>query len=78
MLQLNVRSALIGAFVAACLATAFSASAGSGIKAFRRYEIRTNPTHAFVLDTTTGRVWERAVSTDSKEVDRSFYRAKAR
>ena len=55
-----------------------AAAKGPGVKYFQRYQIGTNDTHAFVLDTITGRVWERPVPTESDQVDPSFYHEKAR
>ncbi len=78
MFARNLVPALIGALCAALLATAFAASAGPGNTYFRRYQIQANDTHAFVLDTTTGRVWEREVALERSDVDGSFYRPKGR
>ena len=66
------KSALLGAVAVIVIASIFGAKSLSGPDV-GRFQIQTSEHHAFVLDTTTGRVWEKHL-TSSKGINAKNFR----
>ncbi len=64
--SVDVKSLLIGALLLALVLCMVGAVPFMEPEYYGRFQIETNPGHAFVLDTATGQVWTvRAYSSDS-------------
>ena len=55
--SIDMKSALIGGFVAAIILCLVGAVLFTPAEYYGRFEIETNDGHAFILDSATGQVW---------------------
>ena len=69
------KSALIGAVGAVVIACVFGAMSPAG-PVVGRFQIGTSQSAAFVLDTTTGQVWEKRLVANQGKVSQNFAESK--
>ena len=69
-MKIDLKSLAVGMVVGVALAFTLGAVATQG--EVGRYQIFGNENHIFVLETTTGRVWEKFVTSSQGETSRDF------
>ncbi len=74
--KIDLRSVCIGMLLTALLACLMGSGAFTQPEEFGRFQIETNSSYAFVLDSATGQVWSAPFSEDSGSVavpDSNFF-----
>ena len=73
--QIDFKSFLIGILVTVCIALAMGARFSSATSE-GRFQIAVRDNHAYVIDSTDGRVWERFLPSSQGRTSKNFHSEK--